>query len=274
MADRGGVPAVLRPVAVPWLAGPTSGPHGNRLALAGENETVFYRASPTANARDWMLHAFGILADLPAGRLLVDRRHNLVWTAWISAEAADALLGFWRRTGDDGALVHDFTDPNLDTRFLGDLYQDLSEYAKKTFALLQTPVFVEELILDLTLELEHLKLIDPTCGSGHFLLGAFARLDARWRQHAPNLDARQRVQRALHAIHGVDLNPFAVAIARFRLTVAALQAAGETSLVGAPAFDYHLAIGDSLLAHGGGAAGCGGEVTGGGAGVRLPPRHR
>ncbi|NLI19585.1 MAG: BREX-2 system adenine-specific DNA-methyltransferase PglX, partial [Actinomycetales bacterium] len=244
-----------RPVAVPWLAGPTSGPHGNRLALAGENETVFYRANPTANARDWMLHAFGILADLPAGRLLVDRRHNPVWTAWISAEAADALLGFWRRTGDDGALVHDFTDPNLDTRFLGDLYQDLSEYAKKTFALLQTPVFVEELILDLTLEpaleefgLEHLKLIDPTCGSGHFLLGAFARLDARWRQHAPNLDARQRVQRALHAIHGVDLNPFAVAIARFRLTVAALQAAGENSLVGAPAFDYHLAIGDSLLA--------------------------
>jgi len=56
------------------------------------------------------------------------------------------------------------------------------------------------------------------------------------------------VQRALHAIHGVDLNPFAVAIARFRLTVAALQAAGENSLVGAPAFDYHLAIGDSLLA--------------------------
>jgi hypothetical protein len=55
------------------------------------------------------------------------------------------------------------------------------------------------------------------------------------------------VQQALDAIHGVDLNPFAVAIARFRLMVAALRACGETSLEGAPAFRFHLAAGDSLL---------------------------
>lgn len=61
------------------------------------------------------------------------------------------------------------------------------------------------------------------------------------------MDARERVQKALNSVHGVDLNPFAVAIARFRLTVAALQAAGESTLVGAPAFGYRLAIGDSLL---------------------------
>lgn len=113
---------------------------------------------------------------------------------------------------------------------------------------------VEEFILDQTLApaivefgLPGLKIIDPTCGSGHFLLGAFARLNAEWQQHSPNLDPRSRVQKALDSIHGVDLNPFAVAIARFRLTVAALQAAGERSLTDAPAFTYHLAIGDSLL---------------------------
>ena len=58
------------------------------------------------------------------------------------------------------------------------------------------------------------------------------------------------MQTALDAIHGVDLNPFAVAIARFRLTVAALQACGLRSLESAPAFEFHLAVGDSLL-HGG-----------------------
>ena len=39
-----------------------------------------------------------------------------------------------------------------ETRFLGDLYQDLSEAARKKYALLQTPEFVEEFILERTLE--------------------------------------------------------------------------------------------------------------------------
>ena len=232
-----------------WLAGPD-----DRTARAVEHQQAHYEQHPTDNSRDWLLIAFRALADLPAGRGLVDPDHNPVWRAPISAPAADALVRFWQEPAHDGTLLRDFTDPDLGTRFLGDLYQDLSDYAKKTYALLQTPVFVEEFILDRTLTpaieefgLPGLKLIDPTCGSGHFLLGAFARLDAAWQVHAPNLDARERVQRALDSIHGVDLNPFAVAIARFRLTVAALQASGDTTLTAAPAYKYHLAVGDSLL---------------------------
>ena len=237
------------PVALPWVAAP-----GHGLERAVENEAAFYAASPTSTSRDWLQQAFRTLSALPAGRPLVDPDHSPVWHAPISASASDALLTFFRKTTPKGTLVHDFRDPELGTRFLGDLYQDLSEYSKKTFALLQTPIFVEEFILDLTLTpaiaefgLAGLKLIDPTCGSGHFLLGAFERLTAAWRAAAPALDAGERVQRALDSIHGVDLNPFAVAIARFRVTVAAIGAAGIPTLVAAPAFRYHLAIGDSLL---------------------------
>ena len=215
-----------------WIAGP-----GDRTARAVEAQQAHYEARPTDNSRDWLHRAFHALADLPAGRGLVDPDHNPVWRLLISAPAADALVAFWRQRRDDGSLAHDFTDPALDTRFLGDLYQELSEYAKKTYALLQTPVFVEEFILDRTLTpaieefgLPGLRLVDPTCGSGHFLLGAFARLDAAWQADAPGLTSRERVQKALDSIHGVDLNPFAVAIARFRLTVAALQARGDTTL--------------------------------------------
>ncbi|WP_032384276.1 BREX-2 system adenine-specific DNA-methyltransferase PglX, partial [Rhodococcoides fascians] len=164
------------------------------------------------------------------------------------------LIAFWRRTHENGLLVHDFVDAGLETRFLGDLYQDLSEHAKKTYALLQTPVFVEEFILDQTLTpaiaefgLEGLKVIDPSCGSGHFLLGAFERLNHAWLEAAPGLDAKERVRRAMGSVHGVDINPFAVAIARFRLTVAGLKAMGESSLVGVSAIGFRLAIGDSLL---------------------------
>ncbi|WP_305016969.1 hypothetical protein [Mycobacterium tuberculosis] len=55
-------------------------------------------------------------------------------------------------------VYYDFTDPDWNTRFLGDLYQDLSEAARKRYALLQTPEFVEEFILDRRLHrprLEH-----------------------------------------------------------------------------------------------------------------------
>lgn len=171
-----------------------------------------------------------------------------------SSDAVQALLAFWRRTTDDGELDWSFTDSTLSTRFLGDLYQDLSDFAKKKYALLQTPEFVEEFILDRTLEpafkdrpLDGFRLIDPTCGSGHFLLGAFARLVERWHQASPGMELRSRVDHALASVYGVDLNPFAVAIAKFRLIVAALQACGETSLLDAPKFTLNLAAGDSLL---------------------------
>ncbi|MCP4694213.1 MAG: hypothetical protein GY859_39635, partial [Desulfobacterales bacterium] len=134
------------------------------------------------------------------------------------------------------------------------LYQDLSETARKKYALLQTPEFVEEFILDRTLTpaidafgLKKVRLIDPACGSGHFLLGAFHRLLTLWQQQEPGTIERELVSRSLKAVHGVDLNPFATAIARFRLLVAALKASGLQKLKDAPAFTINLATGDALL---------------------------
>ena len=45
----------------------------------------------------------------------------------------------------------------------------------------------------------------------------------------------------------MDLNPFAVAIARFRLLLAALKISGIRRLADAPAFQFNLTAGDSLL---------------------------
>ncbi len=235
-------------VAPVWIAGPES-----RRQEALDAQLAFFRANPEDTDREWLQAAIDHLAGLPATKALVDS-HSALHLVPPSGNAVTALLDFWRRRSEDGALIHDLADSSLSTRFLGDLYQDLSQHAKDTYALLQTPVFVEEFILDRTLEpalkerpLEGFRLIDPTCGSGHFLLGAFDRLLDRWNRHAPGLETQARVQAALDAIHGVDLNPFAVAIARFRLTVAALMASGLTSLEAAPAFTFHLAVGDSLI---------------------------
>ena len=248
-------------VAPVWIAGP---PERRQEAL--DAQLAFFRTHPEDTDREWLKSAIDYLAALPATRALVDTHSALYFVALPrddqsgydfvapSGNAVTRLLDFWRDRTEENALVHDLRDPSLSTRFLGDLYQDLSQHAKDTYALLQTPVFVEEFILDRTLEpalkerpLEGFRLIDPTCGSGHFLLGAFDRLLDRWHKHAPGLELQARVQAALDAIHGVDLNPFAVAIARFRLTVAALQASGLSSLEAAPAFTFHLAVGDSLI---------------------------
>ncbi|MFI6716591.1 BREX-2 system adenine-specific DNA-methyltransferase PglX [Kribbella sp. NPDC050470] len=236
---------LLKPV---WIAGPD-----NRRQEALDAELAYFRKNPEDTDREWLLQAVEHLRTTKATLELVES-HSSLWTVSPSGQAAKRLINFWRAKTESGELVWDFTDPELSTRFLGDLYQDLSDYAKKTYALLQTPVFVEEFILDQSMEpalkerpLEGFKIIDPTCGSGHFLLGAFARLDARWANRAPDLETRARVSEVLKAIHGVDLNPFAVAIAKFRLMVAALQACGERSLEEAPNFHFNLAAGDSLL---------------------------
>lgn len=235
----------------PRLSGP-----GERLRDAQDTQQAFVSAHPLSTSTDWLREAFGVLAASDAGAMLFDTRHNPAERIPLSNDGARALIAYWRTTGADGRVVHDFTDPGWDTRFLGDLYQDLSESARERYTLLQTPVFVEDFILSLTLDpairefgLDGLRVIDPTCGSGHFLLGAFDRLVAAWREQAPALDPTTLARRALDSVHGVDINPFAVAIARFRMLLAAWRVAGVSTLAEAAGQSWRMAIavGDSLL---------------------------
>jgi hypothetical protein len=235
----------------PFLSGP-----GERLRLARDRHDAFFHADPRAEERDFLHACFREVAALPGlGPLFADTGHNPIWRLPVSGDGAIALRRFFQDADPDtGELRRDFTDAQLHTRFLGDLYQDLSEAAKKRFALLQTPEFIEEFILDRTLEpairefgWREVRLIDPTCGSGHFLLGAFHRLFDLWTRNEPARNTRDCAQKALDAVCGVDINPFAAAIARFRLLVAALKACGISRLKGAPEFRIEVATGDSLL---------------------------
>jgi hypothetical protein len=237
---------LVRPV---WIAGHTK----ERRQLALDARRVYFQENPENNDRHWLGRIAEHFKSTGATAGLVDAYSPMHLVA-PSGDAATRLLQFWWETDAGGELLRQFRNPELGTRFLGDLYQDLSEFAQDKYALLQTPEFVEEFILDQTMEpalaerpLDGFRLIDPTCGSGHFMLGAFRRLLDRWSKHAPNLEPRTLVQKALDGVHGVDINPFAVATARFRLIVAALKATGELSLENAPDFHVNLAAGDSLL---------------------------
>ena len=232
----------------PLIAG-TDG-RGQRAAARQE---AFYGRHPIASDNDYLRDVFAAAGQLP-GLADVFRVQAPYLAAPVSVDAAKRLVAFFRsRDADSGTLKHDFADPEWNTRFLGDLYQDLSEAARLRYALLQTPEFVEEFILDRTLTpaldtyaLDEVDVIDPTCGSGHFLLGAFARLAPLWQRREP-ANTNVAIQHALDRIAGIDLNPYAVAIARFRLLVAALRQAGVTRLKIAPDFHLKIAVGDSLL---------------------------
>jgi hypothetical protein len=233
-------------------------PGERRQRALDEHELYFQQPERrTHSDRDYLLHVFERLRGFPAAAELFDAKHNPFWAVGPSGDGATQLLRFWQRVNSDtGELEQDFTDNDWNTRFLGDLYQDLSEAARKRYALLQTPEFVEEFILDRTLTpaveefgFREVRMIDPTCGSGHFLLGGFHRLFDLWVSNEPCTNPRELARRALDQIFGVDINPYAVAIARFRLLIAALKASGVHSIhrEEAPAFHVNVAAGDSLL---------------------------
>ncbi|HEY0983597.1 BREX-2 system adenine-specific DNA-methyltransferase PglX [Schlesneria sp.] len=250
----------------PKIAGPNE-----RLQRARDEHELYFRAHPKETDREYLLSVFNALAELPGTRDVFGRHNPLrELPNWLSGDAAGELLRFFQKIdANTGLLVHDFADPAWDTRFLGDLYQDLSEAIRKRYALLQTPEFVEEFILERTLEpaldefgldakpvvnsgtgettAAGFRMIDPACGSGHFLLGSFRRILDRWLKREPATNMRELVQRALNSVHGVDLNPYAVAISRFRLLLAAMRASGTKRLCDAPDFHLNLACGDSLL---------------------------
>ncbi len=202
-----------------WIA-----PRHRRQEAADAYREFFRDPEHTLDTdREWLLEAVGYLRGVRATAGLVDG-HSPLWKVAPSGDAVTALLEFWRARDDAGRLLHGtddgpeggFHDDTLSTRFLGDLYQNLSEDARERYALLQTPEFVEEFILDRTLtpalrdrRLEGFRLLDPTCGSGHFLLGAFHRLLRAWNAHDDTLEPRARVQKVLDILHGVDINPYA-----------------------------------------------------------------
>ena len=239
-------------IAETYLAGITP----DRRRQAEDAQQAYLNSRPDDDTdRGYLLDVFRRIGSIPAARDLFAEGKTPLWALGPTADGARVLLDAWRKIDPEtGALLRSFRVEGGDTRFLGDLYQDLSEEVRKKYALLQTPDFVERFLLDHTLTpaldkfgLAAVRTIDPTCGSGHLVLGSFWRLFHEWERREPATDPIVLAQRALDASCGVDINPFAVAITRFRLAVAAIQACQISDLRRAPGWTLNVAAGDSLV---------------------------
>lgn len=70
-----------------------------------------------------------------------------------------------------------------------------------------------------------LKILDPACGSGIFLVEAFRRLVARWMfNHGSNEIPHEKLRKILtEYIYGIDINPDAIRVAAFSLYLTLLD---------------------------------------------------
>ncbi len=137
--------------------------------------------------------------------------------------------------------------------------------ARKTTGSYYTPDSLVQVLLDSALEpviqataaanpedpveaLLKLSIVDPACGSGHFLLAAARRLAVHVARHeargTPSAEqyrhaVRQVVSRCLY---GVDLNPMAVELCRVSLWMEAVEPGRPLSFL-----DSHIQRGNALL---------------------------
>ena len=209
---------------------------------------------------------------LLANQDLLDAFRNLCYT-----EDTSGRGGSFRRPVDFG---------NLGSEELGSVYESLLELhpqidtdegpftlgtaagnERKTTGSYYTPTSLINCLLDSALDpvvneaidvpdpteaeqkLLNLKVCDPACGSGHFLIAAAERMAmhlARLRtgDDQPNTLDVQHAKRDIigRCIYGVDTNPMAVELCKVSLWMEALEPGKPLSFL-----DHHIQCGNSLL---------------------------
>ena len=172
---------------------------------------------------------------------------------------------------------------NLGSEELGGIYESLLELdpimeldagvftlettggsERKTTGSYYTPESLIQCLLDTTLvpvieeasanpipekALLNLKICDPACGSGHFLLAAAHRIARRLAgfrmgEEAPSSESIRTALRDVigHCLYGVDINPMAVELCKVSLWLEALEPGKPLSFL-----DHHVRNGNSLL---------------------------
>jgi len=219
------------------------------------------------------LFANGVVPDLESARIENRRLLAAIWRlAWLRPEGQPLTRVNWR---------------DMETEELGSVYEGLLELTPRASADTRTFEFAEgdetrgnerkktgsyytpeglvKHLLDSTLdpvldaaearnvddpsaEILKLSIIDPACGSGHFLLGAARRAAARIAKHrSPGAPSQEEFQHALrevvsHCIYAVDRNPMAVELCKVALWIEALEPGKPLTFL-----DSHIRCGESLI---------------------------
>lgn len=128
----------------------------------------------------------------------------------------------------------------------------LKKSKKKSQGIYYTPKNIVDYIVENTLgevlkkakkkDLSKIKILDPACGSGSFLIAAYDKMLKAAEKFNPQMDVFQKTEILKNNIYGVDLDEHAVEIAQLNLLLRALKQKAKL-----PTLQHNIRMGNSLV---------------------------
>lgn len=138
---------------------------------------------------------------------------------------ADFISGEIDLGSGQTALWPEYSFDALPLEFISSVYEEFLGEDQKESSAYYTPSHLVDFVLDGVLPWGgtdwKLRVLDPCCGSGIFLVKTFQRLVQRWRNDHPGADPKaDDLRTILNQLMGVDRNTEAVRVAAFSLCLA------------------------------------------------------
>lgn len=139
---------------------------------------------------------------------------------------ADFIRGDLDMQSRQASLWPQYAFDVIPLEFISSIYETFVNERASLDGIFYTPPHMVDFVLDRILPWHgtawDLKILDPSCGSGIFLVKAFQRLVHRWKAANPDQPVRAEVLRRMleRNIFGVDIDPHAVRVACFSLYLA------------------------------------------------------
>ncbi|HEX6628742.1 MAG TPA: N-6 DNA methylase [Gemmatimonadaceae bacterium] len=233
-------------------------------------EPLFFGTLNTrTRARSARTKGFGRIPFLNGGLFarspLEKQRRGSVFSDEAFGNAFGNLFSRYRFSGREESP--DWSEASIDPEILGKAFEALmaGEDRKKSGAF-YTPQPLVQSLTDHAMqsalrqsggvsELDHLKalrILDPACGSGAFLVHVLERVTSLRHEHGEAGSTAEIRRRVLSSsIFGVDRNPMAVWLCELRLWLSIVVESDERDpmkIAPLPNLDRHIRVGDSLAA--------------------------
>ncbi len=179
----------------------------------------------------WLNEVFN--GDLFPGKATTERQREDEWQAEMRrvkpkhlTTLAQFVSGNMQMKGGQLSLWREYSFDTIPLEFISSVYEEFVSKSGGSTGAHYTPAHLVDFILDKVLPWDgdqwDLKVLDPACGSGIFLVKAFQRLIHRWKNANPAQEPKAPILKQLltRNLFGVDKDPHAVRVASFSMYLA------------------------------------------------------